>query len=489
MKRDELLEPGMFASVPKTVLADRRLSFAAKCTYAAMLDRIGQSENVHYPAEQYAMDIGGCRETVVIALEQLRKYRYITTGEFTRHGTAVYVLMPIEQTGGVIYTSKRERSRRSDDEKPDTQCGKTRHHPLEISCGKTRHTVMKNPTHSDEKPDTQCGKTRHTVMKNPTVTNDITNDSTNEGTNEGTICGPAAPPSRSCNDEIGTLEKRSLSITHPDLIPPAHPQQPEGQHPGSIQPAHPQQPEGQHPGSIQPAHPQQPEGKQLPVFTSTITTPASPAVRGQTHKAAKARRAAKPSPSTNPPTVATTSTGVAIPSGPDARIMACQDLAHLELYLRYGAIGMVEVDKSRLADLPDSPALGKSVTADSTHKPSQVSKYIVTITNQARVARDLPIILPDDWGRVVRSVKTLINEIGPTATAERARNICIWWDLISSELRWMTPPPELNELVLSKKPIMDAARRYESMPPDTINEMLEVAQGDGEISEEELYNY
>jgi len=41
MTRDELLQPGQYASLPKSVLADRRISPGAKLVLMALIDHLG----------------------------------------------------------------------------------------------------------------------------------------------------------------------------------------------------------------------------------------------------------------------------------------------------------------------------------------------------------------------------------------------------------------------------------------------------------------
>jgi hypothetical protein len=76
MKRDQLLVPGEFASIPLAVLADKRLSPIAKLAYCALLNHLGENDHVWPSLRTLAAETGCSLSGVVAAINRLVELNY-----------------------------------------------------------------------------------------------------------------------------------------------------------------------------------------------------------------------------------------------------------------------------------------------------------------------------------------------------------------------------------------------------------------------------
>lgn len=100
MKRDQLLVPGQYCSIPHAVLSDRRLSPLAKLAYSAILNHLGGNDHTWPSYRTLADEIGCSRSGVVAAITQLAELKYCEIKRRLDGWTTSnrYVLLLPEQT-------------------------------------------------------------------------------------------------------------------------------------------------------------------------------------------------------------------------------------------------------------------------------------------------------------------------------------------------------------------------------------------------------
>jgi hypothetical protein len=111
MKRDELLIPGSYCSLPKVILASKAVTASAKLVAMAILDRIGNNLSSWPGYRTIEKDTGVCRNTAIDAVKQIE-----TLGIFDVNRSAPqdresnrYSLRPMEQWAGKLKGRRRKR--------------------------------------------------------------------------------------------------------------------------------------------------------------------------------------------------------------------------------------------------------------------------------------------------------------------------------------------------------------------------------------------